>query len=300
MHKAPVPSLQRYAWVSILAAAVTIGLKMLAWQLTDSVGLLSDALESFVNLGAAFMALWMLWLAERPATERHPHGHTKAEYFSSAFEGFLILWAALSIVYAALERLFNPQGIESVGLGLAVAVSASVVNLMVARWLRRVGEQHRSVTLQADAHHLMTDVWTSVGVVVGVGLVALTGWGWLDSVIALLVGVNIVRTGFLLMRQSASGLMDAAMPEAQIGQIRQVLDRYTGHQITYHALRTRQAGRRSFVSVHLLVPGVWTVQVAHDWAEQIESALHEAVPGCHVTTHIEPVEDPRSLTDDAV
>lgn len=294
----PGPSLQRFAWASIAAAALTIGLKTLAWHMTGSVGLLSDAIESVVNLAAAIMALWMLWLAERPANERHPHGHTKAEYFSSAFEGFLILWAALSIGYAAIRQLLNPQALEDVGVGLLVSALASGINLLVARWLFKAGKEHRSITLQADAHHLMTDVWTSVGVVIGVALVAATGWAWLDPIIALAVAVNIVRTGLQLMQQSASGLMDAAMPYEDVQRIRTLLDSHATDGITYHALRTRQAGRRSFVSVHLLMPGAWTVQHAHDWAEQIEGQLRTAIPGCHVSTHIEPVEDPRSLTDD--
>lgn len=290
-------SLQRYAWISIGAAIATILLKGVAWWLTGSVGLLSDAIESFVNLAGALMALWMLSLAEQPADELHPHGHGKAEYFSSAFEGFLIVLAAVSIGYTAFLRLINPQPLEAVGIGLVVSVAASAVNLIVARLLLKAGKEHQSITLEADARHLMTDVWTSAGVILGVGLVALTGWNWLDPTIALLVAANIVWTGWQLMNRSASGLMDAALPSEQKRLITQVFDRYVEHGIAYHALRTRQAGRRSFISVHVLVPGQWSVQVAHDWVEKIESDLRKAIPNCHITSHLEPIDDPCSMED---
>jgi cation diffusion facilitator family transporter len=295
-----VPSLQRYAWISIGAAIATILLKGVAWQLTGSVGLLSDAIESFVNLAGALMALWMLWLAEQPADEDHPHGHGKAEYFSSAFEGFLIVLAAVSIGYTAIERFLNPQPIGAVGIGLMVSVAASVINLLVARLLLRAGREHQSITLEADAHHLMTDVWTSVGVILGVGLVAMSGWNWLDPTIALLVAANIVWTGWQLMHRSASGLMDAALPPEQKRLITEVFDRYIEHGIAYHALRTRQAGRRSFISFHALVPGKWSVQDAHDWVERIERDLRTAIPNCHITSHLEPIDDPCSLEDQAL
>ena len=291
------PGLRRYAWISIAAAIGTIVIKGAAWWMTGSVGLLSDALESFVNLAGALMALAMLALAEQPADENHPHGHGKAEYFSSAFEGFLIVVAAASIGYAAVHRLMHPQPLEAVGAGLVISVVASAINFAAARVLMRAGREHRSITLEADAHHLMTDVWTSAGVIAGVGLVVATGWNWLDPVIALAVAVNIVWTGWQLMRRSASGLMDVAMPAEQVAAIEARLAAYASHGIAYHALRTRQAGQRSFASVHLLVPGKWTVQVAHDWAERIEQDLREAVAHCHVTTHIEPIEDPLSMAD---
>ncbi len=290
-------SLKRYAYISIAAAIATILLKGVAWQLTGSVGLLSDAIESFVNLAGALMALWMLALAEQPADDDHPYGHSKAEYFSSAFEGFLIVLAALSIGYAAIGRLLNPQPLEAVGLGLLVSVAASVVNLVVARVLLKAGKDHQSITLEADAHHLMTDVWTSVGVILGVGLVALTGWIWLDPVIALLVAGNIVWTGAQLMRRSASGLMDEALPASELDKIEAVLQGYAQHQITYHALRTRQAGRRTFISLHVLVPGQWSVQLAHDWVEKLEKDLRKVLPGAHITAHIEPIDDPCSMDD---
>lgn len=293
---APV-DLTRYAWLSIAAAGVTIVLKGVAWWLTGSVGLLSDAMESFVNLAGALMALAMLTLAMRPADAGHPHGHGKAEYFSSAFEGLLILIAALSIGYAAIDRLMAPRPLEAIGPGLAVSALASLVNLGVARILLRVGRAHRSITLEADAHHLMTDVWTSVGIIFGVALVALTGWLWLDPVIALGVAVNILWTGWNLLHRSAGGLMDASLPREELLAIDAVLDRYRAQGLAFHALRTRQAGSDAFATLHVLVPGAWTVQAGHDWCERLERDLAEVVPRLHVTTHLEPIEDPASLDD---
>ena len=290
-------SLKRYAWLSIAAALATILLKGVAWWLTGSVGLLSDALESFVNLAGAMMALAMLSLAALPADDNHAHGHGKAEYFSSAFEGFLILLAAIGIAYAAIGRLLQPQPLESVGIGLAVSVIASIINLATARILMDVGRKANSITLEADAHHLMTDVWTSAGVIAGVGLVWATGWLWLDPVIALLVALNIVWTGWQLLQRSAAGLMDVSVPAADLEAIEAVLERYRRQGLDFHALRTRQAGSRAFVSLHVLVPGAWSVQLAHDWSERIEADLRQAVSYAHVTTHLEPLEDPLSLAD---
>ena len=295
-RKAP-PSLQRYAWLSIAAAVSTILLKGWAWQLTGSVGLLSDAIESFVNLAGALMALWMLALAEAPADDKHPHGHGKAEYFSSAFEGFLIPVAAVSIAYAALSRLFDPQPLESVSVGLIVSLSASLINLAVARVLMAVGRQHNSISLEADAHHLMTDVWTSVGVILGVGLVWLTGWLWLDPLLALAVAINILWTGYQLVRRSADGLLDAALPAEQVTAIETLLAGYRERGPAFHALRTRQSGARAFITLHVLVPGDWTVQRGHDLVEEIEAGIRAAVPRSHVLTHLEPIEDVGSLAD---
>ncbi len=257
-------TLKRYAWLSIAAALSTILLKGVAWWMTGSVGLLSDALESFVNLAGALMALAMLSLAAMPADEDHAHGHGKAEYFSSAFEGFLILIAALCIAYAAVERLLHPQPIEAVGIGLAVSVVASLINFATAHTLMKVGRQHNSITLEADAHHLLTDVWTSAGVIVGVALVWLTDWLWLDPVIALFVAANIVWTGWQLLQRSAAGLMDASIPGEQLKAVETVLDEYRNQGLDFHALRTRQAGTRAFITLHVLVPGAWTVQLGHD------------------------------------
>ena len=291
------PALKRYAWLSIAAALATILLKGWAWWLTGSVGLLSDALESFVNLAGAMMALAMLSLAARPADDNHAHGHGKAEYFSSAFEGFLILIAAFSIGFAAIERLLNPQPLEAVGVGLAVSVVASVINLATSRILMDVGRKYKSITLEADAHHLLTDVWTSAGVIVGVGLVWVTGWLWLDPVIALLVALNIIWTGWQLLHRSAAGLMDVSIPGEDLNAIEDILNGYRRQGLDFHALRTRQAGTRAFISLHVLVPGAWTVQQGHDWSERIEADIRQAIPYAHITTHLEPREDPVSLAD---
>jgi cation diffusion facilitator family transporter len=293
-------SLKRYAWLSIATALATILLKGLAWWLTGSVGLLSDALESFVNLAGAIMALAMLSLAAMPADDDHAFGHGKAEYFSSAFEGGLIFIAAVSIAYAAIDRLLNPQEIGAVGVGLAVSVVASLINLATARTLMKVGRQHNSITLEADAHHLLTDVWTSAGVMIGVGLVWLTGWLWLDPAIALLVAANIVWTGWQLLRRSAEGLMDKSIPQEQIKAIEDVLEGYRKQGLDFHALRTRQAGTRAFITLHVLVPGAWTVQQGHDWLEKIEADIRCVLMHAHVTTHLEPMEDPVSLFDEAL
>lgn len=290
-------SLQRYAWLSIAAAIATILLKGWAWQMTGSVGLLSDAIESFVNLAGALMALWMLALAEAPADDKHPHGHGKAEYFSSAFEGFLILVAAVSIAYAALNRLFDPQPLESVSVGLVISLSASLINLAVARVLMAVGRRHNSISLEADAHHLMTDVWTSVGVILGVGLVWLTGWLWLDPLLAVAVAINILWTGYQLVRRSADGLLDAALPAEQVAAVEALLATYRQRGLAFHALRTRQSGARAFITLHVLVPGQWTVQQGHDLVEEIEAGIRAAVPRSHVLTHLEPIEDADSLAD---
>jgi len=294
---APLSSLTRYAWLSIAAAVATILLKGAAWWLTGSVGLLSDAIESFVNLAGALMALWMLTVAAQPADDDHAHGHGKAEYFSSAFEGFLILLAALSIGYTAIDRLMHPRPLDAIGIGLLVSVVASAINFATARILLRVGQARNSITLEADAHHLMTDVWTSAGVIVGVGLVWVSGWLWLDPAIALLVAANIVWTGWHLMQRSAAGLMDISLPVEKLDQIESLLAGYREQGLDFHALRTRQAGSRVFVTLHVLVPGDWTVQQGHDWAERIEADIRRALPHAHVTTHLEPLEDPLSMID---
>lgn len=297
MNNSSSPSLTRYAWLSIAAAVSTILLKGVAWQLTGSVGLLSDAIESFVNLAGALMALWMLTLAAQPADAAHPHGHGKAEYFSSAFEGFLIVLAAFSIGYAAVMRLLEPQPLEAVGVGLVVSVIASIINFATAGVLMRVGKKHNSITLEADAHHLMTDVWTSAGVIAGVGLVAWSGWLWLDPVIALLVAANIVWTGYQLMRRSADGLMDHALPADKLEKIEQLLASYREKGLEFHALRTRQAGSRAFVTLHVLVPGHWSVQEGHDWAGRIEADIRKTLEYADVTTHLEPIGDPIETED---
>ncbi len=281
--------LKRYVWLSIAAAIATILLKGIALWLTGSVGLLSDALESFVNLAGALMAFAMLTLATLPADDNHAFGHGKAEYFSSAFEGFLILLAAGGIAYAAIDRFLHPQALGDVGIGLLVSVVASLINWFAASELLKAGRQFNSITLEADARHLMTDVWTSVGVIAGVGLVWFSGWLWLDPLIALLVAANIVWTGWQLLHRSASGLMDASLPPQQLAAIERVLDGYRQQGLVFEELRTRQAGMQAFISLHVRVPGEWSVKQGHDWLERIEADIRQAVPGGNVTTHLEPV-----------
>ena len=291
------PNLSRFAWLSIGAAILTIVLKTTAYWMTGSVGLLSDALESLVNLVAAIMALAMLTIAARPADEIHAFGYGKAEYFSSGLEGALILLAAASIVWTAIPRLFTPQPLEQVIIGLTVAVLASAINFGVARVLLSAGKEYRSITLEADAHHLMTDVWTSVGVVLGVGAVAFTGWLRLDPTIALVVAANILRTGWQLLGRSTRALLDAALPAAEQAAIKQILNQYESQGIQYHALRTRQSGTRAFISLHVLVPPDWTVQSGHDLLEQLERDIRAAVPGAQLFTHLEPQGDPAAWED---
>ena len=292
-------SLLRYAWLSIGAAVATIGLKGFAYLVSGSVGLLSDAMESGVNLIAAIVALGALAIAARPPDGEHNFGHDKAEYFSSGVEGALILVAAVGIAYTGIERLINPQPLEQAGLGALVSVAASMINFAVARVLLRVGKANQSITLEADSHHLMTDVWTSIGVVLGVVAVALTNWLWLDAVIALAVGLNIVLTGVQLLRRSANGLMDVAIPAADVGVVTGVLDSYQAKGIRWHGLRSRQSGSRRFLTVHVLVPPDWTVQAAHDLSEQIEQRLQQGIPGVSAVIHLEPLNDAAAEADGA-
>jgi len=302
---APAPSgrapqtrdLSRFAYLSIAAAIVTITLKVIAWRITGSVGLLSDAAESVVNLVAAVAVLIALKVAAMPADKNHHFGHTKAEYFSAAVEGMMIFVAALVIMYTAVERFLHPQPIENVGLGLAISVVASAVNGVVAVVLLRAGRRYRSLTLTADGKHLMTDVWTSAGVVIGVVLVALTGIARLDPVIAFLVGVNIVWTGWKLIRESTEGLMDISMPKADNSAIAEILARFVTREVHFHALRTRVSGHHRFAEVHVLVPGAWTVQQGHDLMEEVEEAVHREFGEIALTCHLEPSEDPRAYGD---
>jgi len=294
----PSSPLARYARLSIVAAVVTIGLKTAAWRMTGSVGLLSDALESLVNLVAAVMTLSMLVLAARPPDEEHTFGYGKAEYFASGLEGALILVAAAGIGWAAVPRLVHPQPIEQAGAGLAISAGASLVNLVVARVLLRAGRAAGSIALEADGHHLMTDVWTSAGVIAGVGAVALTGWERLDPLLALAVAAQIVWTGFRIVRRSALGLLDRALDPAELERLGAVLERHRAEGIQFHAVRTRQAGTRRFVQFHVLVPGAWSVSRGHDLVEAIETAIRDAIPQTIVTTHLEPLEDPASFADE--
>lgn len=292
-----VTDLSRYALLSIVAAVATIALKAVAWWMTQSVGLLSDAAESLVNLVAAVVAYWALRTSIKPADADHNFGHSKAEYFSAAVEGTMIFVAAAVIMYTAVDRFLHPRELENVGLGLAVSVLASVLNGAVALILLRAAKQHRSLVLQADGKHLMTDVWTSVGVLAGVGLVAVTGWPRLDAIVAFAVGVNILVTGAKLVHESGMGLMDVSLPREDNDLIREILESFKQEGVTFHAVRTRESGNRRFMDMHLLVPGAWTVQQGHDLTEDITTALLEAYPDLHVMIHTEPIEDPRSWDD---
>lgn len=294
---AEAPRLARFAWLSVATAFVTIALKLAAWRLTGSVGLLSDALESFVNLAAAVMALAMITVAARPPDEEHAFGYGKAEYFASGAEGTLILVASAGIAWAAIGRLLHPRPLEQAGLGLALSAAASLVNLAVARVLLSAGRRHHSIALEADGHHLMTDVWTSAGVIVGIGAVAATGWRWLDPVVALGVAAQIVWMGVRLVRRSWLGLLDAALPGPERAALQAVLDRHGADGVHFHAVRTRQAGARRFVDMHVLVPGAWTVRRGHDLLEAIEADVRAALPRAIVFTHLEALEDPASFRD---
>ena len=291
-------SLTRFAWLSIGAALATISLKSIAYYLTGSVGLFSDAIESLVNLAGALMALFMLTIAARPADESHVYGHSKAEYFASLVEGFLILSAAAGIFITAINRLLHPQELQGLGIGLSVSVIASLVNFIVARILLDQGKKRNSITLEADAQHLMTDVWTSVGVIGGVAIAGATGWNILDPLLAIAVALNIVWTSIQLLGRSVSGLMDAALPESEQKLIQEVMKKYREKGVNFHALRTRQAAARRFVSVHILVPGDWTVHDAHHIAEDFELDIRGTLGGVvTVFTHLEPVEDELSMED---
>ncbi len=286
-----------YILLSITAAVVTMGLKFGGYALTGSVGLFSDAAESVVNLVAALVAFWALRMAARPADEDHAYGHTKVEYFSSGIEGALIVFTALIIGWAAIERFLHPQPIEQSGLGLSLAIFSAGINGFVAWILRREGRRFRSITLEADGRHLMTDVWTTTGVVLGVILVSVTHWLFLDPLIALFVAVNIIWTGVRLVRISSLGLLDTVILSADQETIDAILRRYRQEGIDFHALRTRQAGSRRFISLHVIVPGAWTVQQGHDLCETIEREIRRAILDSTVFTHLEPREDPTSWQD---
>ncbi len=286
-----------YAVISIVAALLTIGLKFSAYLLTGSVGLFSDAAESVVNLLAAILAFWMLTIAARPPDDIHAFGHSKAEYFASGFEGLLIIIAAASIILTAWPRLFDPQALQRLDIGLILSLIATAINGGVAWILGRAGRRLRSITLQADAKHLLTDVWTTAGVILGIILVRLTGWLILDPLIAIVVALNIVWAGFRLLQETGYGLLDSALPSADQQLIAAVLHPYEKAGLIFHALRTRVAGPRRFVSLHVLVPGEWTVQHGHDICDEIELAIVAALPECNVLTHLEPLEDPAAWRD---
>jgi cation diffusion facilitator family transporter len=293
--------LERYAWLSVGAALATIALKALAWWLTGSVGLLSDALESLVNLAAALLALSMLRLAASPPDADHPYGFSKAEYFSAGIEGALIILAAAGILWAAIPRLIAPRPLDMPFAGLGLTAAASAINFAVAMVLLRVGRAHHSITLEADGRHLMTDVWTSAAVIVGVGAVYATGWLRLDPLVALAVSLHIVWTGFGLMRRSVRGLLDPAISAEDQQEVTKLIAEYSRrYGVSFHAVRTRQAGARRFVSFHLLVPDDWTVKRAHQLSEEIEARMRAMVPSAAIFTHIEPISDPASYDDQSL
>ncbi len=291
-------SLKKFVYLSIAAAIATIGLKLLAYSLTGSVGLFSDALESCVNLIAAVVALFMITLAEKPADKEHAFGHHKAEYFSSAIEGGLIVLAAFSIIWSAIPRLMHPQPLENVGIGLLVAVGASGINLAVGMILIKNGRKNHSITLEADGKHLMTDVYTSVGVLLGIGLVKITGWLLLDALVAIGVALNILWTGYRLMHRSALGLLDSGIPETERSKIITALGTLKTLGFDYHSLMTRQAGQRKFIAVHILMPGHLTIQEGHNRVEKVEKDIRDLFDSpVTVFTHLEPIEDPVSMHD---
>ncbi|NGY04573.1 cation diffusion facilitator family transporter [Solimonas terrae] len=298
MMSAQAGSPARYALISAAAAAVTMALKFAAWHLSGSVGLLSDAFESFVNLGASIVAFLSLRWAGQPPDDEHAFGHDKAEYFSSGFEGALVFIAALAIIYSAWPRLLDPQPLDRPVIGLAISVLASLVNLVVARLLLRNARIHRSPALEADARHLLSDVWTTAGIVLAVGVVALSGWLVLDALIAIAVAAYLLLTGFRLLRSSARGLMDHAWTAEERAGLEAVLAEYRAQNIDFHAIRTRTAGSRRFVTMHVLVPGAWTVQQGHDLVEAIELAVATRLGPVAILTHLEPIEDPVSQDDE--
>lgn len=303
-------SLLFYGWLSIAAAISTIALKTYAYFLTDSVGLLSDALESVINLVAAVIMLFALHIAAQPPDEKHPYGHEKVEYFSSGAEGVMILLAAISIGYTAWERLWNPQSLQQLDIGIAISVLASIINLIVAQILIRAGKKYHSITLESDGKHLMTDVWTTIGILTGIGIIMLANsfeeslnfareldfkWEILDPMLAIFVALNIVLAGLHLIHRTISGLMDAALPANEQSEIIAILEEFViQHGIAYHALRTRYSGARRFLSVHILVAGNLTVQQGHDLVELIEQRIETIFNNIDIDTHLEPIEDPVS------
>lgn len=287
----------QFAWFSIAAALLTLGLKTGAYFVTGSVGLMADAVESLVNLAMGIVVMFTLRIAARPPDEGHAYGHDKAEYFSSGAEAVLIIVVGAFIAFAAVDRFVHPQAIRNLDLGLSIALFASVINLVVAQVLLRAGRRNRSIALEADGQHLMADVWTSVGVLIGIGAVGVTGWQVLDPMAALIVAGHISRAGMDLLRRSTAGLMDSALAPAEVQSVTRVLERYADRGIEFHALRTRRSGARNFVSVHIQVPGQWSVQEGHDVAEAIERDVRQALPSAIVFTHLEPIEDPRSWSD---
>lgn len=289
--------LTRYAWLSVAAALLTLTLKFAAYWKTGSVSLLSDALESLVNLAAALLALAMLRWAAQPPDEDHSFGHDKAEYISSGVEGALIFVAAAGIVISAVPRLLNPQPLQEISLGLALSVVASLINGATAWILLKAGRRHQSVALKADAHHLLTDCWSSAAVVIGVTGVAVTGYNILDPIAALVVAAYIAWTATRILHQATHGILDASLPTPTLERIETLLGGYREQGLDFHALRTRQAGRVSFIQLHVLVPGEWSVVRGHNLLEELEEKIRDLVPNARIHTHLEPIEDPSSFED---
>lgn len=290
-------SLTKFAWLSIFTAIVTIILKSIAYFLTGSVGLLSDAVESLVNLAAGIIALFMLKIAETPPDADHSYGHSKAEYFASIMEGIFIFIAAIAIIASAIERIIHPKLIEQAYLGLGISIAASIANYITAQKLLKIGKKHHSITLEADGHHLMTDVITTAGVIMAVFFVAITGFQILDPIVAILVAINIIFTGSSLIKRSILGLLDTSISREQLEIINNIFKKYERKGLKFHGLRTRQSAQRKFVEFHVLSPGIWTVKKGHDLLEDIEKDIRDLIKNVTITTHLEPVEDPRSLKD---
>lgn len=287
-------SLSYFAWLSIGAAILTISLKTAAFLLTGSVGLLSDALESVINLVAAIVALIVIKISQKPPDEDHAYGHFKAEYFSSIIEGILIFLAAVSIGYAAIGRLIHPQPIEQAFFGILISALAAAINLVVGIKLLKAGKKHSSIVLEADAHHLFTDVWTSGGVILGVIVVAITQINIFDPIVAFLVAANIVYTGYILIKRSTLGFMDTAIDRKDVSIIKQILDKYSSKDVKFHSLRTRQAATKKFMSIHALVPEKWSMQKSHQLVKNMEEEIEQNVQNITVLTRLETIENSKT------
>lgn len=290
-------SLAPFAWFSIVASILTIIIKWAAYRVTGSVGFLSDAMESFINLAAGIVAFVMLTIAAHPPDKEHPFGHDKAEYFSSLIEGVLIVLAAVGIIYAAVNRIYHPRILEELNIGIVLSISATLINYMSSRILMYFGKKHNSITLEADAHHLMTDVWTTLGIVAGIILVKLTNWQLLDPLMAIAVALSIVYTGAKLIIRSTDGLMDSRLSEKELILIRKILDGYKKQGIDYHALYTRQSSSKSFITFHLLIPGDLTIYQAHEYSKTIEKEIMAQLPYSSIFIHLEPSNDPDAFDD---
>jgi cation diffusion facilitator family transporter len=290
-------SLASIVWFSIIASVLTIAIKWSAYSITGSVGFLSDAMESFINLAAGIVAFVMLTIAAKPPDKEHPFGHDKAEYFSSLIEGVLIVLAAIGIVYAAINRIYHPQPLDELNIGMALSILATIINFVVSRILLHYGRKHNSITLEADAHHLMTDVWTTVGIVIGIVLVKFTNWQLLDPIMAIAVAISIIYTGAKLIVRSADGLMDTMLSEKDLTLVRQILDKYKQQGLDYHALYTRKAASKNFITFHLLIPGDLTLHEAHEFSKTIEKDIAKELPYSDVFIHLEPLSDPDAFDD---